>query len=129
MVDANDTDIAIIATSVMPSLMQLGFEKMWVTFGKGEKTRWIPKHEVVSNIGPEKTRGILFFYAFSSCEILSSFHGKSMKSAWKTSDVCDEVSNTLTILSKCPSAVEDSDLQALERFVVLMYDRSSDVTM
>ena len=41
---------------------------------------------------------------------------------------CDEVSNTFARLSKCPSAVEDSDLQALERFVVLMYDRSSDVT-
>lgn len=128
MIDANDTDILIIATSVMPYLMQLGLEKMWVTFGKGEKTRWIPIHEVVSAIGPEKTRGILFFHAFSGCDIVSSFHGKSKKSAWKTWDVCDEVSNTFARLSKCPSAVEDSDLQALERFVVLMYDRSSDVT-
>ena len=36
MIDANDIDIVIIATSVMPSLMQLSLEKMWVTFGKGE---------------------------------------------------------------------------------------------
>lgn len=41
MIDANDTDIVIIVTSVMPSLMQLGLEKIWVTFGKREKTRWI----------------------------------------------------------------------------------------
>ena len=40
----------------------------------------------------------------------------------------NQVSITFAILSNCPSAVEDSDLQALERFVVLMYDRSSDVT-
>ena len=43
-------------------------------------------------------------------------------------NVCDEVSNTFARLSECPSAVEDSDLQALERFVLLMYDSSSDVT-
>ena len=79
MINPKDTDIVIIATSVMPSLMQL--EKMRVTFGKGEKTRWIPIHEVVSATGPEKTRGILFFHAFSGCHIVSSFHGKSKKSA------------------------------------------------
>lgn len=128
MIDANDTDIVVIATSVMPALMQLGLEKMWVTFGKGEKTRWIPIHEVVSAIGPEKTRGILFFHAFTGCDVVSAFHGKAKKSAWQTWDVCDEVSSTFAKLSQCPSAVEDSDLQALERFVVLMYDRSSDVT-
>ena len=49
---------------------------MWVTFGKGEKTRWIPIHEVVSAIGLEKTNGILFYHAFSGCDIVSSFHGK-----------------------------------------------------
>ena len=86
MIDANDTDIVIIATSVMPSLMELGLEKMWVTFGKGEKTRWIPTHEVASAIGPEKTRGILFFHAFSGCDIVSSVHEKSKKCAFKTSD-------------------------------------------
>ena len=61
----------------MPSLMQLGLEEMWVTFGKGDKTRWIPIHEAVSVIGPEKTRGILFFHAFSGCDVVSAFHGKS----------------------------------------------------
>ena len=40
----------------------------------------------------------------------------------------DEVSSTFAKLSQCPSAVEDRDLLALERFVVLLYDRSSDVT-
>ena len=77
IVDAIDTDIVIVAPSIMPSLMQLVLEKMRVTFGKGEKTKWIPIHEVDSATEPEKTRGILFFHAFSGCDIVSSFHGKS----------------------------------------------------
>ena len=80
-INANDTDIVIIAVSVMSSLMQLGLQKMWVSFGKGEKTKWIPIHEVVPAIGPEKTRGILFFHAFSGCDMVSAFYGKSKKSA------------------------------------------------
>ena len=51
-----------------------------------------PIHKVVSAIGPEKTCGILFFHAFSGCDIVSSFHGESKKSVWNTRDVCDEVS-------------------------------------
>ena len=42
--------------------------------------------------------------------------------------MCEEVSNPFATLSECPFAVKDSDLQALERFVVIMYDRPSDVT-
>ena len=42
--------------------------------------------------------------------------------------MCDEVSNAFAKLSECPPAVEDSYLQTLERFVVIMYDRSSNST-
>ena len=97
MIDANDTDILIIATSVVPSLMQLGLEKMWVTSGKGEKTRWIPIHEVVSAIGPDKTRSILFSHAFSGCDIVSSFHGKLKNSAWKTWDMQTHVQDQANV--------------------------------
>ena len=54
MINANHTDILVIAISVMPSLMQLGLDKLWVSFGKGEKIRWIPVHKVTIAIGPEK---------------------------------------------------------------------------
>jgi hypothetical protein len=42
--------------------------------------------------------------------------------------VCDEVSKIFSKLSEHPSAVDDSDLKASKKFVVLMYDRSSEVT-
>ena len=38
MIEANDMDVAVIDTSVMPSLVELGLEKMWVAFGKGENS-------------------------------------------------------------------------------------------
>jgi len=60
----------------MPSLQELGLEKMWIAFGQGASARWIPVHEVVSSIGPKKVGGILFFNAFTGCDVVSGFHGR-----------------------------------------------------
>ena len=46
----------------------------------------------------------------------------------QTWNVCEEVSGTFTKLSHWPTTVDDDDLQMLERFVVIMYDRSSAAT-
>ena len=101
---------------------------LWIAFGQGASTRWIPVHEVVSAIGPQKASGLLYFHAFTGCDVVSAFHGKGKKSVWLTWDVCDEVSETFTKLSHCPTEVSDDDLQKLEKFVVHMHDRSSAAT-
>ena len=118
----------VIAISVLPSLQELGLEKMWIAFGQGAKMRWIPVHEVVSAIGLEKAGGIPYFHAFTGCDVVSAFRGKAKKSAWQTWNVFDDVSETFTNLSQHPTLIRDPDLQRLERFVVLMYDRSSAAT-
>lgn len=117
------TDILVIAVSVLPSLQELGLENMWIAFGQGVNIRWIPVHELVSAIGPEKASGIPYFHAFTGCDVVSAFRGKGKKTAWQTLDICDEVSETFTNLSQHPTSVSDLELQHLERFVVLMYDR------
>ena len=71
--------------------------------------------------------GMLFFHAFTGCDVVSAFNGKGKKTAWQTWNVCDEASVIFTKLSQCPSKIEESDLEILEKFVVLMYDRSSSV--
>ena len=122
---ANDTDVVIIAVSVLPSLQHLGLQSIWIDFVQGASARWIPVHELLSAIGPENASGILHFNAFTECDVVSAFHGKGKKSAWLTWDVCEEVFETFIRLSHCPTGVSDADLQKLETFVVLMYDRSS----
>ena len=82
-------------------------------------------HELTITLGPERSNGILFFHAFTGCDIVSSFSGKSKKSAWHTWDVCPEASDVFTKLSSYPTHVEKEDIERLEKFVVRMYDRSS----
>ena len=122
---ANDTDVVVIAISVFPSLKELGLEKMWIAFGQGKNLRWIQVHKVVNTIGPENTRGLPFFHAFTGCDVVSAFRGRGKKCAWQTWNVCKEVSKTFAKLSQCVPALDDTDLQNLEKFVVALYDRSS----
>ena len=125
MVKANDTDVVVIAVSALPTLKELGLQHLWIAFGQGQNLRYIPIHDLISTLGPEKTRGMLFFHAFTGCDVVSAFRLKGKKSAWLTWDVCPEASDVFAKLSHYPPMVEDDDLEILEKFVVTMYDRSS----
>ena len=90
--------------------------------------KWIPIHELLNAIGPARASGIMYFHAFTGGDVVSALRGKGKKSAWQTWDVFDEVMETFSNLCKFPTEVTDTDLKTLERFVVLMYDRSSAAT-
>ena len=136
MIKANDTDVVIIAIATLPSLHERDLQKLWVAFGQLSHLIWIPIHDIVTTIGPEKTNGILFFHAFSCwvfnafsvCDIVSVFRGKAKLSAWQTWNVCNEVSDAFTQLCKYQLILDDEALEIFEKFVVIMYDRSSCTT-
>ena len=69
MIKASDTDVLVIAVSVLPSLQQSGLQQLWVSFGQGNNLRWIPVHELCLAIALAKTRQILFYHAFAGCSL------------------------------------------------------------
>ena len=81
VVKASDIDVLVIAVSVMPSLQKIGLQQLWITFGQGRNLRWIPIHDLYLSIGPQKSRGLLFFHAFTDCDVVSAFRGKGKKTA------------------------------------------------
>ena len=125
MVKANDTDVLVIAVATFSQLQTIGLQEMWLAFGQGQNMKWIAVHELKTTLGPEKCGGILFFHAFSGCDTVSAFRGKGKKSAWQTWDVCPEVSDVFSKLSRFPTQIDEEDTKTLEKFVVHMYDRSS----
>ena len=105
----------------------IGLTKLWIAFVKGKDFRWIPAHDIAAALGP-KALALPFFHAFSGCDTASSFLVKGKKSAWQTWSVFDKVTATFTKLSSTPESVCCEDLQILEEYVVLLYDRSSSCT-
>ncbi|KAJ8381282.1 hypothetical protein SKAU_G00020600 [Synaphobranchus kaupii] len=125
LIKANDTDVLVIAVSVLPTLQELGVQQLWIAFGQGRNLRWIPIHELLLSVGLQKSKGILFFHAFTGCNVVSAFRGRGKKTAWQTWDICDEASDVFSKLSQYPPTIDDADMKILENFVVMMYDRSS----
>ena len=76
MIKENDTDVAIVAVSILLSLQELDLQKLWIAFGQGKHLKCIPIHDIVSAIGLEKTSGILYFHAFTGCDVVSAFRCK-----------------------------------------------------
>ena len=114
MIKASDTDILVIALSIFPSPQDLGVQQLWVAVGHDVSLRWIGVHDLYHVIGLIKTKGILFFHAFTGCDTVSAFHNKGKKTAWQTWDIFPEASLIFSKLSQYPPVLTDSDLEILE---------------
>lgn len=84
LIKENDTDVVVIAVSCMLPLKEAGLEQLWIVFGQGVHTSWIPVHDLFEAIGPSKANALPFFHAFTGCDVVSAFRGKDKKSAWQT---------------------------------------------
>ncbi|KAK3860097.1 hypothetical protein Pcinc_014329 [Petrolisthes cinctipes] len=86
MVKTSDTDVVVITVSVLQALQELSLQQLWVAFGQGQNLRWVPIHNLCCTLA-EKSKGMLFFHAFTGCDVVSAIPGKGKKSAWQTLDV------------------------------------------
>ena len=73
VINANDTDIVVIKVSILLQLQELGVETLWTASGDGVSMKWIPIHELLNAIGPARASGIVYFHAFTGCDVVSTF--------------------------------------------------------
>ena len=121
-----DTDVVVLAVTAAG---RLDIDELWVAFGTGNNFRFLAAHEMAAALGPNKCQGLPFFHAVTGCDTVSSFGGRGKKKAWETWKACDEVTDitaAFCALAASPtSSAIDDHMDALERFVVLLYDRTS----
>ncbi|KAI0229240.1 hypothetical protein LSAT2_020321, partial [Lamellibrachia satsuma] len=62
----------------------------------------------------------------TGCDTVSAFHSIGKKTAWSTWCAFGEVTHAFCALAEGPSEINEDILQCLERFTVLLYDRTSE---
>ena len=117
-----DTDVVVIAIRLFHIL---DVEELWIAFGVGKNYRSIPVHDIAKNLGPLKSAGLSFFHAFTGCDTTSAFAGRGKKTAWDIWSVFPEISDTFKALSDSPEEISSQNMAHIERFVVLMYSKTS----
>ncbi|KAG7163357.1 hypothetical protein Hamer_G004492 [Homarus americanus] len=119
-----DTDVVILAVALANERSEI-LDELWLTFGTGKNRRYIEAHQIAKALGPEKSRALPVFHAITSCDTVSAFAGHSKKAAWATWNAFPEVTTAFLSLASTPSELPDGVLSTLERFIVLLYDRTS----
>lgn len=119
-----DTDVVVLSIALFT---QINVTELWVLFGTGKNCRLIPVHTISKTFGQQKSKSLLMFHAFTGCDQTSFFLNRGNKSAWQTSMAFKEVEESFAVLSRTLPSVEEllHHMPTIERFVVLMYDKTS----
>ena len=118
-----DTDVVVLTVSVVQPE-----DKLWLAFGTGRNFRYLAAHEIAAGLGPEKARALPMFHALTGCDTVSSFARHSKKSAWAVWTKLPELTDALLQVSSAPTGVPNAAMSTIERFVILLYDRTSKTT-
>ena len=101
---------------------------MWVSFGLGKTFRFLAAHDIARALGPEKAQALPMFHALTGCDTVSCIAGHGKRTAWAVWTVLPELTQTLTLLSTAPDHINEDAMHTIERFITLLYDRTSTET-
>ena len=124
MIRTIDTDVFVLSVSQMQRIPQ---REVWLAFGMGKLFRYYPIHEIARSLGPQRSLALPVFHTFTGCDTVSSYAGKSKKSAWDTWNVFPEVTSAFLEITNAPSELSEECTRNIETFVVLLYDRGSEL--
>jgi len=121
-----DSDVVVLAVATAQQL-QSDLEELWIAFGTARHYRYLSAHAMCQALGPDKSRVLPLFHAFTGCDTVSAFAGKGKRSAWEAWNVFPDLTKTfLGLMDLPPGGSIPGDLMTdIERFVVILYHRSS----
>lgn len=118
-----DTDVVVLA---IYHFKRLNMSELWIGFGSGKTFKEIPIHHICQQLGPARSEALLFFHAFTGCDVTSSMFGIGKKTAWNAWAAYPEVTDTFIDITNTPNSftLESQHMSHLERFTVLMYSKN-----
>ena len=119
-----DTDVLALAVSFSHTYCQ-NQAQIWVAYGTGANFKYIPAHQISQSLGPRMTTALPGFHAFTGCDTVSCFAGRGKKTAFTTWRSYPDVTEAFMELSSSSPVINDRCMAILERYVVLLYDRTS----
>lgn len=73
----NDTDVVVLLTFFMHQFRQSGLQELWIKFGTGEKTKFIPIHSLAMELGPSISAAVMKAHILTGCDVTSELGTKS----------------------------------------------------
>jgi 5'-3' exonuclease len=96
-----------------------------ISFGVGKNLRYINVRTIMDSIGPPKANALPLFHALTGCDTVSGFAGRGKKTAWSTWRSFPDLADVLLQLTTDSNDLPESSLDTIDRFVILLYDRTN----
>ncbi|KAG0711306.1 hypothetical protein GWK47_020863 [Chionoecetes opilio] len=123
-----DTDVLVILIGKYHFLAsKYPSADIWVAFGSGKNFLFLHINAICSTLGKEKSTALPVFHSFTGCDTTSSFFGRG-KVVWEAWGAYTEVTDAFNFIVEHPHAqitVDCQEFQMLERFTVVIYDKTS----
>ena len=114
-----DTDVLVLLLAHIPQVEDVNINAYLIN---SEKYHDIQK--IIRTLGPTTCKALPFFYAFSGCDIVSSFYGKGkckMYDTWMHCSYKDELTQIFTQLGESPSEITPYQTSLLAKYVLELY--------
>ena len=125
-----DTDV-IVEFSLNSRACILTSIIIWVAFGMGKHFQYFHMNSICQCLGEEKSRGLLFFHAYTGSDTTSQFLGKGKKSCWDWWKSYSTVTEAFLSATANPfqKLTESSIIfETLERFTCILYDKGTTIS-
>ena len=126
LIQTVDTDVVAIVMRIFQLLKAL--QQLWIAFGTGKSFRYLAIHEIAADMGSQKALALPMFHALTGCVTVSAFTSHGKRTAWITWNSFPELTKALLSLSFMPHSIPEETMKIIERFVILMYDKTSRCT-
>jgi len=123
MIRTVDTDVVVLAVAFFE---QLHLDTLWIAFGVGKNFHYIAAHDIAVALGTKRSSALPVFHALTGCDTVSSFCGRGKSTSFDTWTSYPAVTDAFLHLRDDPFNVTTETSQVIERFVVLMYDKTSE---
>ena len=122
-----DTDVLVLAVAFLQQVTEREHLDLWVAFSTGNNFRYIAGHDIATKLGRKVSKALPVFHAFTGRDTVSCFGRRGKKTALEAWKSYPDVTDAFLALSHKHKPLELSS-RCVERFVVLMYDRTSSKT-
>ena len=121
LIRSGNTDVVI----AVAAFKEIKAEEIWVAFGTGTNFRYMPIREIVTFLNLRMCASLPFFTPLQVTTQFLHFAGK--RTAWETWNIYLDVTHAFEELLQMPDQVSDNSMALIERFVVLMYSKTSEI--
>ena len=74
---SNDTDVLVLLINYFTDFLAKGVVQLWIKYGLGDKTRYIPVHTLARRLGRDTCAALLKCHAITGCDVTSKLGTKA----------------------------------------------------